>query len=290
MSKSGALIVIVGETASGKSAAGMELARRFMGEIIAADSWTVYRGFDIGTAKPTAAERAEIPHHLIDIRDADEGFNAALFKDLAQSAIEDITARGKLPILVGGTALYIDSVLYDFSFRQTVTAAERERRNNMSIEELLAEIIDKGYSLEGIDARNKRRLIRLLEAEGERPVHRELRPNTLIIGLRIDRQQLRERIESRVDAMLAAGLEAEVKKLADTYGWEVEPMKGIGYREWREYFAGTQNLERVRQRIISGTMQKLAKRQRSWFGANPSVQWADDLRQVVDLATSFLNK
>src|SRR5687767_2861843 len=106
-------VVVVGETASGKSALAMQLAHQSNGEIISADSWQVYRGFDIGTAKPSPAEQAETPHNLIDIREADEGFSAALYKDVANKAIADIAKRGKLPIMVGGTGLYVDSVLYN---------------------------------------------------------------------------------------------------------------------------------------------------------------------------------
>jgi tRNA dimethylallyltransferase len=107
------LIVIVGETASGKSALAMELAQKFDGEIICADSWTVYKGFDIGTAKPTAADRKLVPHHLLDVADPAVGFSAAVFQRMAKQVIEDITARGKIPLLVGGTGLYVDSILYD---------------------------------------------------------------------------------------------------------------------------------------------------------------------------------
>jgi tRNA dimethylallyltransferase len=283
------VIAVIGETASGKSAVGLELARRFNGEIIAADSWTVYRDFNIGTAKPSEAEQKEIRHHLIDIVDAPDGFNAAQFKKLALTAIEDIESRGKLPIIVGGTGLYVYGVLYDYSFMPPGPAELRAKRNGMTIEELLAEIQAEGISTEGVDIRNKRRLIRLLESGGQRPVNSELRSNSLILGLRLDRDNLKQRVAQRVDTMLAAGLEQEVKQLSEKYGWDVEPMKGIGYREWREYYGGSQNLELTRQRIVSATMQ-LAKRQRTWFKRNASIQWADDPSTVVDLATTFLNK
>jgi tRNA dimethylallyltransferase len=285
----GPIIAVIGETASGKSAVGLELARRYNGEIIAADSWTVYRDFNIGTAKPSPAEQAEIKHHLIDIVDAPDGFNAAQFKRLAQTAIADIESRGKLPIIVGGTGLYVYGVLYDYSFMPPGPAELRAKRNDMTIEELLAEIQAEGISTDGIDIRNKRRLIRLLESGGERPINSELRDNSLIVGLKLDRDTLKHRVEQRVDAMLAAGLEQEVKQLSEKYGWDVEPMKGIGYREWREYYHGSQNLELTRQRIISATMQ-LAKRQRTWFKRNERIQWANDPRIIVDIATTFLNK
>lgn len=283
------LLVVVGETASGKSAVAMELARQFDGEIIGADSWTVYRKFDVGTAKPTEIERTEIPHHLFDIVDAPDGFNAALFKQLANEAIKDVQGRGKLPILVGGTGLYIDSVVFDFEFMPPGEPGERERRNDMTIRDLLAEAEAEGVSLGGVDIRNKRRIIRALETGGMQPKSSELPENTVIIGIKTTREDLRERITKRVDFMFDAGLEAEVQSLVAEYGWDVEPMKGIGYREWREYFEGTKTLAETRERIISSTM-KLAKRQRTWFKRNNSIQWVNNRDQIVDIATTLLNK
>lgn len=283
------LVVIVGETASGKSALALEIAHNFKGEIIGADSWTVYREFNIGTAKPGPAEFAETPHHLFDIVDAQNGFNAALFKTLANNAIHDIQERGKLPILVGGTGLYIDSVIFDYGFMPPGDPSERDRRNNMSIDDLLVEAEAEGISLENVDIRNKRRIIRALETGGAQPKSRELRENTLVLGVAVEREMLRERVVRRVDAMLAAGLENEVLNLSQKYSWEVEPMKGIGYREWREYFDGAVDLGQVRARIISSTM-KLAKRQRTWFKRNQGIQWVNNLRSAVEITAEFLNK
>ena len=132
------LLVIVGETASGKSALAMQMAKQYNGEIIAADAWTVYRGFDIGTAKPSAAEQAAVPHHMLDVADPATGFSAAVFKRLAEPIITDIHARGKLPILVGGSGLYIDSILYDYSFLEQPPARLRAELNDATIPELLA--------------------------------------------------------------------------------------------------------------------------------------------------------
>jgi len=258
------LIVIVGETASGKSALAMELAKRFNGEIISADSWTVYKGFDIGTAKPNEAERREIPHHLLDIADPAKGFSAAEFKRQATAVIDDILKRGKLSILVGGTGLYIDSVIYDYGFLPAGPVEERRRLDGLSNDELLSLATSRAIDTTGIDIGNKRRLVRLIESNGIRPYKSSLRPDTLIIGLLMNKDELEQRITVRTDNMLTAGLEQEVKSLADMYGWLVEPMKGIGYREWQTYFAGDQSLEQTRRRIISGSMQ-LAKKQRTWF-------------------------
>lgn len=283
------LVVVVGETASGKSALAMNIAQQFNGEIIGADSWTVYKGFTIGTAKPLASEMVQVRHHLFDVVEAPDGFNAAFFKRLANQAIADIHSRGKLPILVGGTGLYIDSVIFDFDFLPPGAPGERERLSVMPIDDLLAEADAEGIPLEGIDIRNKRRIIRALETGGMQPKSSELRANTLVIGISVPRDELRERVTKRVDSMLSAGLEQEVRQLAAEYGWDVEPMKGIGYREWREYIAGTQTMEQVRYRIISSTI-KLAKRQRTWFKRNNHIQWLDDPRESVELLTTFLNK
>lgn len=283
------LIAIVGETASGKSALAMELAQRFSGEIICADSWTVYKDFNIGTAKPTTAERSLVPHHLLDVADPHKGFSAATFQRLAQHALTDITSRMRLPILVGGTGLYIDSVLYDYSFLPPSNPKLRAELNSMSLEKLQLLSDKMKLDTSGIDMRNKRRIIRLIENNGMRPTQHNLRENTLLLGMRVPREELNARVAKRVDSMLAAGLEREVCELAERYGWDAEPMKGIGYREWREYFAGQQNLSETRARIIKATMD-LAKRQRTWFKRNSSIQWISDRSYAVDIATTFLNK
>ncbi|MDB5168663.1 MAG: tRNA dimethylallyltransferase [Candidatus Saccharibacteria bacterium] len=282
---------MVGETASGKSALAMELARRFNGEIICADSWTVRREVNIGTAKPSSAEQAEIPHHLLDVAGPDEDFTAAVFKRLALAAIDDITKRGKLPIMVGGTGLYIDGVIYDYGFLEAGDRIERERYNVLSIDELLAEIEAEGIELGDVDRRNKRRLIRLLETNGALPSRGELRANTLMLGLATDRTQLHARIETRVDNMLSAGLEAETKAIAEHYGWDCEALKGVGYSQWKDYFLGSQTLADTRDKIIKAT-KDLAKRQRTWFKRNDSTQWLPtpvNLQQVSDIVTTFLS-
>ncbi len=284
------LIVIVGETASGKSALALKLARQFGGEIICADSWTVRRGMDIGTAKPTPKERALVPHHLLDIVEPDEDFTAAVFKRLAQAAIDDISSRGKLPIIVGGTGLYIDGVLYDFSFLEAGNRGERLELNNLTPLELLTRIETLGLDIGMVDTRNKRRLIRLIETGGAVPTKQKLRGNTLQIGIKTDREELNQRIMARVDAMLAAGLEAEVRALSERYGWDAEGLKGVGYAQWRDYFAGTQALAETREKIIKASLD-LAKRQRTWFKRNKSIRWfitPVKWSDVVDSVTTFL--
>jgi tRNA dimethylallyltransferase len=283
------LIVIVGETASGKSALGLELAQRFNGELICADSWTVYEGFDIGAAKPSDAEQMLVPHHLLDVAEPREGFSAVRFKELALEKIVEITARGRIPMMVGGTGLYVDSVLYDYGFLSAPSPELRAELNAMSLEQLLERASNAGFDMTDIDRRNKRRVIRLIENDGLKPTRHDMRANTLLLGLRTPREVLLERVTARVDTMLAAGLESEVKVLAERYGWEVEPMKGIGYREWQEYFMGSQSLLETRARIIKSTMD-LAKRQRTWFKRNSGIHWLDDRSNAVELITTFLNK
>lgn len=266
------LLVIVGETASGKSTLALQLAQRYYGEIICADSWTVRREANIGSAKPTAAEQALVPHHLLDVAGPNEDFTAAVFKRLAERAINDIANRGKLPIMVGGTGLYIDSVLFDYGFLPAGDRQERQKLNAMTNSELINIINNRGLDLTGIDTGNKRRLIRLIETNGQKPTKKPIRPNTLVIGIRVDKQELEQKINDRVDKMIKDGLEGETRALVSKYGWDCEALKGVGYAQWRGYFDGQDTLDMTRQKIIKATLD-LAKRQRTWFKRNKGIQW-----------------
>ncbi len=283
------LIVIVGETASGKSALAMELAKQFDGEIISADSWAVYKGFDIGTAKPTKQEQADIPHHLIDVAEPQEGFSAVVFKRLATKAIEDIQKREKLPILVGGTGLYIDSVLYDYSFLPPSDPELRQELNVMTLSELIKKAEDMKLDTTGIDMRNKRRIIRLIENNGVRPTKHDLRPNTLMLGVRRPPNELENRITKRIDAMVEQGFPDEVKQLGEQYGWDIEPMRAPGYRAFADYVKGQISLDQAKLRNKQNDLQ-LAKKQRTWFKRNSSIQWLTDPSNAVEIVTTFLNK
>jgi tRNA dimethylallyltransferase len=252
------LIAIVGETASGKSALALELALRFSGELICADSRTIYVGMDIGTAKPSKSDQKLIRHHLIDIRNPDQRFTAAEFKKLANEAVKDICNIGKLPILVGGTGLYIDSVIFDYKFSSKQESAKRDSVNPRHLGE-------------GTAAANK------------------LRNNTLLLGMATERESLRRKISERVDNMLENGLEAEAARLAKLYGWNCEALTAVGYKEFRDYFNSSESLDQVRQNIIKNT-QDYAKRQRTWFKRNKSIQWVSDPSKVVEIVTTFLNK
>lgn len=291
MKKQAPLICVVGQTATGKSSLALRIAQTWKGEIICADSWTTRREVNIGTAKPSVEDQKLVPHHLLNIVGPDEDFNAALFKELADKAISDIVGRGRLPIIVGGTGLYIDSVIYNYSFSTIGNRHDREQLDALSLIELLQKIDDLGIELGEVDVRNKRRLVRLIETSGARPTKQNLRDQTLLIGLRVENNELKRRVTGRVDAMIAAGLETEVRQLFEHYGWDCEALKGIGYAQWQEYFLGSENHDQVRQKIIQATM-NLAKRQHTWFQRNKSIHWMDTpvkWLEVVDLVTTFLD-
>jgi tRNA dimethylallyltransferase len=255
----GSVIVVVGPTASGKTALAIKLAKLFNGEIIAADSRTVYKHMDIGTAKPTKQEQAEIRHHLIDVVNPDGYFSAADFKELAQKAIADIESRNKLPIVVGGTGLYIDALIYDFGFASPEIAKRRDPKNPRHLDKSVTS--NRG----------------------------ELRANTLIIGLKMPREALRARIAQRVDAMFKAGFIEETKALAKAYGWQLRSLQTPGYKAMRKYLEGQLTLDETKEEFIKNDL-NLAKRQMTWFKRNNSIHWLGDPREAVEIVTTFLNK
>jgi tRNA dimethylallyltransferase len=282
------LVVIVGETASGKTALAIELAQKFNGEIICADSRTIYKGMDIGTAKPNAQEQAMVPHHLINVVRPDQTFTAADFKQLATAKIKEISERGHIPFLVGGTGLYVDAVVYDFDFAGSPNVEERKRLQQRTIEELQAEHLRRNIPLPE-NAKNPRHLIRSLETGGRKRKNTVLRPNTIVIGLSIEREKLLRKLTMRVEAMVERGFIDEVKHLADVYGWDVPAMKAPGYKAFREYLDGQSTVEQAKALFVRNDFQ-LAKRQRTWFKRNKSIHWVDNSKEAVDIVTTFLNK
>lgn len=284
----GPLVVVVGQTASGKSSLAMDLARVFGGEIIAADSRTIYTGMDTGTAKPTLADRSEIPHHLVDIVAPDAQFTVADFKRLASRAIVDIAERKKLPILVGGTGLYVDAVLFDYRFSGAADKEQRKLLEQLTVQELQHVLRNRSIPLPR-NEQNKRHLIRQIETGGVNSGHSELRPDTLVIGMGVDTETLRANITTRTVHMLASGLEQEAQQLVSRYGWSAQLMHTIGYQEFAPYFAGEATITDVQQAIITNTIQ-YAKRQKTWFRRNKSIHWITKQVEAVELVTTFLNK
>lgn len=282
------LIALVGETASGKTGLAIELARRFDGEIICADSRTVYRGMDIGTAKPTIAEQDGIPHHLLNVVNPDDSFSAADFQRLAKEAIQDIASRGHVPFLVGGTGLYVDAILYDFEFRPAPDPKERERLQSMTIQELQTEIIERGLAMPE-NIQNSRHLSRVIEVGNSQPVQNAVRENTLVLGLNIEREALKAKLVKRVDAMCEAGFVDEVRSLFAKYTSDTSALQAPGYKAFKTYLDGDSSLEEAKAMFVRNDYQ-LAKRQRTWFKRNKSIHWVTEQAEAVDLVTTFLNK
>ena len=283
------LIVIVGETASGKSSIALDLALKLNGEIINADSWAVYKDFNIGTAKSSVEDQKKVKHYILDVADPTNGFSAVEFKKLALSAIDEIHNKNKIPIMVGGTGLYIDSLIYDYSFLPPSTESERKYYESLSLKELVKKCQELGYNTKKIDVNNKRRVIRLLENKGIYPESKPLRGNTLILGVKIDPETLKTNIKTRIRKMIKDGLENEVRELVYKYGWKIEPMKGIGYREFKDFFAGKISEQDLVEQINIDTI-KLVKKQKTWFKRNKSIHWATNRDEFVDIATTFMNK
>lgn len=282
------LIVIAGPTGSGKTSLAIELAARFNGEIICADSRTVYESMNIGTAKPNAVDRQKVPHHLIDITAPDRPITVADFKILAQETIAEVASRGKVPFLVGGTGLYIDAFIYDFSFRGAPDYSARAEFETMSVGQLQERLNQLNLALPE-NSKNKRHLIRQIESGAEQPKVHNLRPNTLVIGLEVENELLAERIGDRLDDMFTSGLEIEARDLASKYGWDCKPMQTIGYQEFEPYFKGRVGLEDVKKAILRNTI-RYAKRQRTWFKRNKHMRYIRKVDEAVDLITTFLNK
>jgi tRNA dimethylallyltransferase len=225
---------------------------------------------------------------LLDMVGPDDRFTVADFQKMAHEAIDKIANRGELPIMVGGTGLYIDSVLYDYSFLPASNHSELDR---LDLDTLINKALDVGLDLGTIDKQNKRRLVRFIETNGAKPTRHHLRANTLILGMRINKDLLSENIKRRIDNMIDDGLEAEVESLA-AYGWDSEVLKCVGYAQWKGYFEGHQNLQETKELIQKASL-NLAKRQRTWFKRNKSIQWVDtpvDMASVVDTVTTFLNR
>lgn len=288
ISKDTPLVVALGQTGSGKSALAMELAERFDGEIIAADSRTVYRGMDIGTAKPTKQDQELIRHHLLDVVNPNELFSVAAFQERAQAAIEDIASRGKIPFLVGGSGLYIDAVIYNFSFRQPPDEARRHALQNMPVEDLQNLLLKQGIPLPE-NSKNPRHLIRSLETGGEVSERNSLRPNTLVVGLSKDKEELTKRIKQRVNKMIDDGFVNEVRRVSEQYGWDAPALQAPGYKAFRLYITGHVDLDEAKRQFVQYDLQ-YAKRQQTWFKRSSDIHWSSKPEEVVDMVTTFLNK
>jgi tRNA dimethylallyltransferase len=335
MNKLPKLVVILGPTASGKTDLAIFLAKKFSAEIVNADSRTIYRGMDVGTAKPPLkclpldkGEREGVNrqsgnpsqpplgegrslayfykgfrHYLFNLINPDERFSAADFKNAALSIIYDIISRGKTPFLVGGTGLYIDAITKNLSLGEAVPPNkklrkqfEKDLKNTEDIKEILNRYYLRILKLDPeikIDKNNPRRIIRALEIclAGKKFSKQEKRGEPLFqvleIGVKASREELHKRINHRVDKMISAGLEKEVRALVKKYGWSSPGMSAIGYREWKDYLAGKVSKAEVAELIRKNT-RHYAKRQMTWFGRDKKIKWVSSPREAENRLRVFI--
>ena len=297
------LIVILGPTAVGKTALSIALAKELGTEIISGDSMLVYKGFDIGSAKPSQEEQEGVPHHLIDIREPWENYGVTDFVSEAAHCIREINAKGKIPILAGGTGLYVKALLEGYEFNDTDGHEEYRayledlgrKKGKEYVHNLLSEVDPQ--SAERLHVNDFRRVIRALEVQhfgGEQISQRrqagngelsreELCYETIVMGLERDRQELYERINRRVELMFEAGLEDEVRRLLEGgLARDTQAMKGIGYKETASYLSGEMSREEAIE-LIQKSTRHFAKRQLTWYRKMPYIEWLEADQPVGEL-------
>jgi tRNA dimethylallyltransferase len=283
------LVVVAGPTASGKSALALELAHEFGGEIVCCDALQIYRGMDIGTAKPTAAERAAVPHHMLDLRDPTAEFSAGDYQRLGRAALDGIRCRGRVPIVVGGTGFYLRALLeglFEGPGRSDWLRARlrriADRRGSAGLHRILRRV-DPGTAAR-IAPADLPRLVRACEVYWMtgRPLSwwHERAPDRLSgfrwlkLAIARPRPELYRRVDLRVDGMFAAGFVDEVQRLVDRCGAAAPAFKGIGYNQIHRALAGLHSLERAREETKRET-RRYAKRQGTWFRCDPDIRWLD---------------
>ena len=285
------VVVIVGPTASGKTALSIELAKKLDGEIISSDSMQIYKDMDIGTAKVTKEEAQGIKHYLVDFVSPDQRYTVSDFKRDAETAIKEILNKGKVPIVVGGTGLYVNSLIYGIEYQDM--KIDEEYRNELmnraedpvELEKMWdeANTIDPD-AMQKISKNDKKRIVRVLEiykSTGKTKTEHEILSRQKgveydykVFGISMDRQKLYERINLRVDLMIEAGLEEEVRNLLNKYEQFPTAMQGLGYKEVKEYFDGILTREEMIEKIKQES-RRYAKRQLTWFRRNEEIIWLD---------------
>ena len=291
------VIVICGPTASGKTALSIELAKKINGEIVSADSMQIYKDMDIGTAKPTVEEMQGIEHYLIDFVPPDDRYSVADYKIDAKKAIKKILEKGKTPIIVGGTGLYVDSLIYEIEypnieFDENYRKELEEQVEKQGLDKLYeqAKKIDS-QAIEKISKNDKKRILRVLEiyhATGKTKTEQEVESRKKeveydykVFALNWDREKLYERINKRVDIMIEQGLIEEVKQISKKYNKFPTAMQGLGYKEVVEYIEGNCTKEEMIEKIKMET-RRYAKRQLTWFRKNKNIIWLDGLANIDD--------
>ena len=279
------VIVICGPTASGKTSLGIQIANLVNGEIISADSMQIYKDMDIGSAKPTTEERSQATHHLIDFVDPDRRYSVADFKKDAENKIREILEKNKVPIIVGGTGLYVNSLIYNIHYNEVETDLEyRKMLENIDVKDLykMAEGIDSD-ALKKIASTDRKRISRILEiyhstgktkTELEKESRHEPEYDYKIFVLNMDRQKLYDRINLRVDLMIKDGLVDEVKRMLEKYSEFPTAMQGLGYKEIVDYLNGNCSLDEAIEKIKLET-RRYAKRQLTWFRSYDDATWIE---------------
>lgn len=276
------LIVIVGPTASGKTSLAVDVAKRYQGEIICADSRTIYKDMDIGTAKPTLEERNAVPHWGLDIALPGERFTAADFKRYADEKIDEIRDRGHVPILVGGTGLYVDAVVFDYGFDAPVDPDLRSKLQSMSLDQL-REYGQKMNVRVPDDEKNVRHVIGMIERANRLPKRKELPiKNTIIVGIATDKVLLRTRISQRTEQLFQNGIVAEATMLGEKYGWANEAMTSNIYPLINAYLNGAMTIDDLKHKNDIADWH-LAKRQLTWLRRNEFIHWLslDDAKRYI---------
>ena len=279
------IIVICGPTASGKTSLGIQIANLINGEIISADSMQIYKDMDVGSAKPTAEERAQAVHHLVDFVEPNKRYSVADFKKDAENKIKEILFKNKVPIIVGGTGLYVNSLIYNIHYNEIETDLEyRKALEKNTIQELyeMAEKTDHD-ALMKISPTDRKRISRILEiyhstgrtkTELEKESRHEPEYDYKVFVLNMDRQKLYDRINLRVDLMIKAGLVDEVKQMLEKYNEFPTSMQGLGYKEIVDYLKGKCSLDEASEKIKIET-RRYAKRQLTWFRSYSNATWIE---------------
>ncbi len=297
------LIVVAGPTASGKTSLSVQLAKRLDGEIVSADSMQIYKYMDIGTAKPTDTEKEGIPHHMMDFLDPSENFSVADYCSAAHEVIRDIHARGQIPIVVGGTGFYIDSLVNNIDFGETVSDGEIRKELELFAKErgreALYEILKKidPITAEKYHPNNVRRIIRAIEfyritgetISAHAMEEKDARYNAVWLAVDWDREVLYDRINRRVDQMVSDGLLDEAKSLLERYDPTSTAMQSIGYKELKGYFYGTCELSEALEQIKMSS-RRYAKRQLTWFRRNEDIHWIKADENIADTAEKIVRE
>lgn len=285
------MLVIVGPTASGKTDVAIKIARSIGGEIICADSRTVYKDLDIGTAKPSASDLGKVKHWGLDLVNIDQGFSASDFKTYAVGKISEIRSRGLVPILVGGSGLYIDSILFNYKFSGEKNNELRKKLENKTVEQLIYYCKENNIRLPE-NYKNKRYLIRTIESNGvKKSSDKKMINNVFVVGISTDKEELRERARQRSCKMLQDGLVGEFKIAAQRYGFDNVILNRNAYGVARRLADNKVDKSQAIEEMVALDM-KLIKKQQTWFKRNKEIRWMkrDDIENFVTNFYAKLNK